>query len=360
VLKPFFLRDHAAEVDSQWRHKTLMAAEVLGQAALRHMRPDAVGARTRLDLMWNGEHLGVRGPSKNPDSTYHFARVEKPDSVSAGIVEMMERFESSKPPLDLAQIRFREGNGGERGIWIDSSNENIKSLLDERTWLGSLLERGWIVEVGQKHKQVAHAGDGLKLVAATARCWLPSFNLNNDPIELVSYVSLFSQPGPEVNRALIAAGLDLLDESHVREPSWVEWGAGYGNLTAAYATRLGAHGFSSEIEAAAADLLEQNARKFFPEVTTARAAAEKGLPWNESPELWLIDPPRPGFGKLLETLSSLESPPHWVLAYHCHATGLINDARVLKSSGYRLEHWSSVDAFPATPHHEVVSLWKKQ
>jgi len=341
-----------------------MSCEILAKPAHRYMRPEILGDRTRVDLMWNSKTLGIRGPSRE-DGTFSFWAIQRPDTVSPLINEMMQEFTATPPPLQLAQIRFREGisRNGEKikGLWIDTANESIRDLLNEEVWLRSFLDQGWIIEIGQKKKEVVcSAGEeGVELQKCTGRVWLPSYDLNNKEIPIDSYISLFSQPGPETNRALIAAGFDLLDTAGIKKLRWAEWGAGYGNLTAAFLSRLGPNGSASELEPPAAELLSKNIQTLAPGFHCEQRISEKGpSDFERKVDLWLIDPPRPGFGALLENLKKLEEPPQYVLAYHCHAKGLINDSKILKESNYRLLNWSSVDAFPATAHHEVISLWE--
>lgn len=335
-----------------------LATRILGQNPLRTLRPECIGDRRRLDLMYHNGKLGIRGPSA-PNASFDFVEVSNPDSASPAISSMIGEFTSSRFPIDLAQIRFREASNGWQGLWIDTSNEQIKALLEQKSWAQKMLLRGWVIEIGQKHKEIMLDDTGkLALKAAQARPWLSSFDQTNREMPLLSYASLFSQPGPEVNRALISAGMDLLDSQNISKLRWIEWGAGYGNLTAAYASRLGSNAFASELDPAAAACLALNAPSFFPGVLTERAAAEKGpnTSFGEA-QLWLIDPPRSGFSELLDRLKLLPSKPRYVLAYHCHEKGLSSDTAKLKEAGYQLTEWSSVDAFPATLHQEVISLW---
>lgn len=360
MLESFHLQRSEVLINACWQEKTALTRSKLGIAPTRLMRPEVIGDRTRLDLLWNGKELGVYTPGRS------FLRIDFPDTVSSGIARMMQEFADSKCPLDKAGIRFRSGTGDLSGLWVDTSNENIKRLLDKGSWLESLLEKNWVIEIGQKRKEVVASTGGersVSLAPAQARPWLPSFDINNEELPLESLVALFSQPGPEVNRALIAAGFELLEDRGVGPLPWAEWGAGYGNLTAAYTTRLGGKGWASEFDPTAAELLAVNGKRFFPSLKIERAAANDRDLATESAataaDLWLIDPPRSGFSELLWTLKELPRTPRWVLAYHCHHEGLSKDSEALKECAYSLRAWSSVDAFPATPHHEVISLWEK-
>lgn len=357
MLESFRLARSAALVDACWQEKTAATRRLLGQEALRLMRPEVIGDRTRFDVQWNGSDLGLFATGRS------FVRLDEPDTPSPAILEMIADLRATPMPLKRASLRLRSGHDGSRGLWIDAANEDVKKLLDDGTWLATFLEKNWTLEIGQKHKAVARKGaGGWGLEPATPKPWLASFDKNNDELPLLSLVSLFSQPGPEVNRSLIAAGFELCDESGALPSTWAEWGAGYGNLSAAFASQWGTSGWASEWDPRAAELLESNAKQFFPGVRTSRAAADDHDATSEregmAASMWLLDPPRSGFGELLRGIPHLKTPPEWVLSYHCHAQGLERDTELLRAANYRLRAWSSVDAFPATPHHEVITLWR--
>jgi hypothetical protein len=369
MLEPFFLGQYPDSIENQWRQKHLIACEIMGKTPLRTLRPDLKGDRARLDLMWNGKQLGIRGPSTSAQEFPFFA-IENPDTPTQAIREMLLMFQDDPPPLELAQVRFRSGMTNSElqkpilGLWFDTSNESILRFLEEGRWLQRWMESGVVIEVGQKQKEVStDPSRGLKLAPAKPRAWLPSFDIHNKSIPLISRICQFSQPGEEANRALFAASFELIDENKVPAPiEWVEWGAGYGNLTAGFYTRLGPQGVASEIDPGAAECLALNRDSNFAGIETLCQAAENdGLNPHFKPEFWLIDPPRPGFPKLLEKLQTAEThKPEYVFALHCHSSGLISDSSALRKANYKNLGWSSVDTFPATPHFEVLSLWKKE
>lgn len=357
MTEAFHLKENRSLIDAKWREKRLLASEVLGRDPDRSLQPDCTGDRLRLDLMWKEGHLGIR------DANDGFTEIREPDSAHARIRGMMNLLVADPLPIARASLRFRYCVQEDLcGLWIDCSNEEIKGLKDEGEWLRrALTKRHWIVEAGQKGKEFSLGSDG-EIIFQEARphAWLNSFDSNNDPVPLLSQVSLFSQPGHEVNRAMIACGFDLL-ETHLPSPpkSWAEFGSGYGNLTAAYASLYPeAKAWSSEIQAQAVDCLKINAQEFFPSVELQLTVAKLEA-LNRKTDLWILDPPRPGFPELLDGLGARpDLKPGHVLVYHCHSKGLIGDTARLKSLGYSLAGWSCVDAFPGTPYHEVISLWK--
>jgi hypothetical protein len=361
MIEPFNLQENQQSIETAWRQKTLMSAEILGRAAKHLMRPEVIHDRSRLDLMWCESALGVRGPT-NTAGRFEFVKVSKIDTVNSGIERMIEVLQTRPPPLQLSQLRFRHNlSTSKSGLWIDTSNEQIKALIDEGDWLRFFLGLGWTIEAGQKHKEFVLCDDGrLSFEPAKTQCWLASYDHNNNEIPIESLVSLFSQPGPEANRALLAAGFDLLSDQLIPETwGFAEWGAGSGNLTAAFASHFKGQSIASELEAAAAECLKSNCERFFTHVRSDCKAAEVGFtnPLETKVDLWILDPPRPGFGRLLTHLDSLTKKPAAILIYHCHNKGLITDSLLLKNMRYKLVDWISVDIFPATPHHEVVSLW---
>ncbi len=359
MLESFHLGENLELVDRRHREKNLISAEILGQGCLRMLRPEAIGERSRFDLMWNGENLGIRGPA-GPEGNFRFYPLTEADTPVPAIQEMMSVWMELKAPLAMAQIRFRAGWQGLRGIWIDCANLDIKNLLAEERFLRALMAQNIVVELGQKHKELSMDAEGnLQFLSATPRCWLPSFDSANREILLESTQAIFSQPSSEVNRALIATAFDLMEESRLPpQLSWCEWGAGYGNLSAAFYSRFqGERAWASEFDSPSAELLKRNAARFMPGIQVAHQTAE-----NEkfpAAELWIADPPRPGFNKLFGRLREGVAPPRYILTFHCHQNGLLTDSRLIREAGFRLLQWSSVDAFPATPHHEVLSLWMK-
>ncbi|MEO5667376.1 MAG: hypothetical protein ABIR96_04885 [Bdellovibrionota bacterium] len=355
MIEAFHLRENRALIEAKWREKRLLTSEVLAQNPLRALQPDSTGGRLRLDLMWKEGLIGIR------DENDSFTEIREPDSAHPRIRGMMNLLLQDPLPVTRAGLRFRYSTQEDLcGLWIDCSNEEIKQLKDEAEWLKrALTKRHWIVEAGQKGKEFAREESG-ELVFREARphVWLASFDSNNDEILLNSKIHLFSQPGPEVNRAMIACGFELLELLKTPPQSWAEFGAGYGNLTAAYASYFPkTDAWSSEIHPLAVECLRLNGARFFPHIELMLTSA-KLESLDKRADLWILDPPRPGFPELFDGLATQpEMKPLSVLIYHCHSKGLIGDTTRLKNLGYKLQEWSCVDAFPGTPYHEVISLW---
>lgn len=357
MFASFQLEKHPDLVARELKTKLALASEIMGQSPLRVMAPELLFDRSRLDLMWNGEALGLRGPSDNIGGFEFFTFPDDVDTVDEQILNAIAVFKRDPPPLGLSQLRFRVSNSGQIGLWIDTANEEIKALMTERSWLTRSLERGWVIEAGQKRKEFIINESNLSFFEARPQVWLPSFGLQGQEIPVESLIALFSQPGPEANRALISVLLDLADEHRLaRSLRWVEWGAGVGNLSAPLFERFGASGAALEIEPAAVALLASNSERFFPGVSHDHGDA-KHAPQLHACDLLVIDPPRSGFPELLQKIGTDKRKIPIILATHCHLKGLMSDSQILKSNGYKLQNWSFIDLFPATPHAENVSLW---
>jgi tRNA/tmRNA/rRNA uracil-C5-methylase (TrmA/RlmC/RlmD family) len=252
-------------------------------------------------------------------------------------------------------MRLRVGPGSLKGIWVDGANLEIQKALESMEWIGELENLGYLVELGQKHKTARRQME--------PQAWLPSYNTNGAALPLLSTIASFSQPGPEANRAMISAGFDLLwdaPEELDLTKTWVEFGAGVGNLSAAYSSFFEGPGLCLESDPRMFELLQTNQERFFPrsQVKLCRAEDFDPLFLGEKSSLWLLDPPRSGFPDLLaKLLSNPEASPHAILVYHCHEKGLKADVPVLKKAGYQLHDWSLIDIFPGTPHAEVLSLF---
>ncbi|MFT5432764.1 MAG: 23S rRNA (uracil1939-C5)-methyltransferase [Myxococcota bacterium] len=71
-----------------------------------------------------------------------------------------------------------------------------------------------------------------------------------------------------------------------------------------------------------------------------------------SPDVVLLDPPRSGAGPCMEAIGA--AAPKTVVYVSCAPMTLCRDLRVLLPFGYRIDWVAPLDAFPQTPHVEVV------
>lgn len=354
-MESYHLGAHPTQV-AQWREQKYAEREqVLGKAALRQHAPDLIHARTRLDMMWNGECLGLRMRS---ESGMKFEPLESFDNASLKIIDLTKWFAQTCPARCLISLRFREGFEGLQGIWLDAARVDLEAIkTTQAEWVREATSAGIHIEVGQRGEEwVWDSNDArLKSTKAVLRPWLPSYPPGMAPLPLVATIASFTQPGPLANQTLIGAGHELLDQHAIANlASWGEWGAGNGNLSAAFAPRLGAqNGWISEPDPRSFAALAHNHAAFFAEaeiVRTAAMAAPKPF------DLWLLDPPRSGFASLIAKLDE-DTRPRAILIYHCALEGLVADQAALQEKGYKLRDWIFCDIFPGSAHAEAVSLW---
>ncbi|PIU00183.1 MAG: hypothetical protein COT74_06345 [Bdellovibrionales bacterium CG10_big_fil_rev_8_21_14_0_10_45_34] len=66
-----------------------------------------------------------------------------------------QEFRAFPPPIEKrGSVRIRVSPKGEKGAWLDFSNEDIDRLLKQNEWVGILSQKGWRLEFGQRHKSV--------------------------------------------------------------------------------------------------------------------------------------------------------------------------------------------------------------
>ena len=160
----------------------------------------------------------------------------------------------------------------------------------------------------------------------------------------------FFQAGPEAAEALVGTV-----EAAVGDVRGVRLADLYGGV-GLFAATVGRHAHVELVEAsssAAADarvnLKELDARVVRSDVTRWRARPQ---------DVVIADPPRAGLGRGGVRAVRAAKAPRVVLV-SCDAGALGRDAGLLARAGYRLVGSTVVDAFPHTPHVEVVSRFDR-
>jgi len=338
-------------LQNSWAKKCAVSREILGEnSLLREATPDLRGDRSRYDLMLYQGKLGLRGPKKSNDAWDFDFHPGVPSDIQnllkPSLLEFVQEFDQElsqiSPFMNAAQLRFRCDSKGKYGVWIDTERRDLEKFSESAEC--EKMKALFHLELGQR-------GD---LIPRSQHSWLPSFSKDNEEIPVECFISSFTQPGPEANRALIACGMEMLDEVAASCLSWSEVGAGYGNLTAAYSTLLGAPEWILEKEARDSSLWEANKKyfigaKFFPKAV--ETISEEFLL-----DLLIADPPRSGFADFFK--KDHVKAKH-ILLYNCDLRGLISDSQALKSK-YDLQKWSLIELFPGTPYAETITLWKRR
>ena len=180
----------------------------------------------------------------------------------------------------------------------------------------------------------------------------------------------FTQVNHQINRALVARALRLLD-AHADERV-IDWFCGLGNFTLPIATCarevLGIEGSEALVarsrENAAFNGLAGKAQfkagNLFEMDAHALAACGRA-------DKWLVDPPREGAFALAKALADLASdpgiapgfvPPERIVYVSCNPATLARDAGLLvHQAGYVLSAASAVNMFPHTAHVESIAVF---
>ena len=162
----------------------------------------------------------------------------------------------------------------------------------------------------------------------------------------------FFQSGPAVAEALVAAvGRALVDDG-LEAATVVDAYAGIG-LFGATALRSAAAIVALESSPDAARDARANLG------ANARVVRCEVGRWRPQPaDVVVADPARTGLGRP-GTSALLAAEPRRVVLVSCDAGSLGRDARLLTEAGYQLTDVELVDAFPHTPHVEVVTAYSR-
>jgi 23S rRNA (uracil1939-C5)-methyltransferase len=261
------------------------------------------------------------------------------------------------PPVDRASLRLRVGPGGRRGIWLDTANVGIRDLLEERSWL-ELVSAESVVELGQRRKRAEWDGQRWKLGRPTVEPWFETpLRTSGRMATLHTAVGAFTQPSMLANRCLVDRVRHQVLQT--RQTTWLEYGAGAGNLTLPLAD-AGCRVVATETDPVARDglrlALQQEGLADRVVVSTLNlgrnTAASRAL--FVANQGLLVDPPRSGLGAALDTLAAAAHRPTDVVYVSCFGDTLMRDIGRLVALGYRLVDLEGVDQFPDTPHGEWV------
>ena len=266
------------------------------------------------------------------------------------------------PPVDQASFRLRVNHHGQRGLWIDTSNIEIRTLLNDKRWLRFWLEDAH-VEMGQQRKYVQDEGPELRLNKPILRPWFSTpLPKANKEAPLWTVVGGFTQPSIQANRHLVHHVLRVAERTDALH--WLEFGAGCGNFTLPFAERFN-HITATEISSISREGLKKAAtqQKLYRKIEVSPINLQRNT--RESQELigkadgLLLDPPRSGLHDSKNSFRDALQRPDSIIYVSCYARSLAKDAIFLKEMGYRLKHIEGVDQFPNTPHCEWIALFQQ-
>jgi 23S rRNA (uracil1939-C5)-methyltransferase len=307
--------------------------------------------RDRVDLIFEKGKYGFY-----QSSLREVFEVQSCLQMSQDLMKMFLDLKKIPLPIQKGSLRLRVSPTGERGLWLDFANLDVKRLLEEQNTLKKMLDLGF-VEIGQKRKKLSSS---MKLIDPEARFWTRTWT-DGKALPLYSYVGSFSQVGDRANQILIQELQSFFDEALSRQ--WVEFGSGHGNLTFALATKK-ERVLALESDPLALQGLEKSLKEnsqFQNKISvSAGDFQQRKTHAFQKQEGVLVNPPRSGLQNFLAPLFELEvkERPQDFIYMSCYLDSFLTDAKKLESLGYRIEKLSVVDQFPQTAHFEILTRWR--
>lgn len=278
----------------------------------------------------------------------------KPESTKLELIDLSTCFQLA-PELNTAfqwlrqlkwpefikkgSVRIRVSPLLQWGIWLDFSNQDIKSLLVEKNFLLNLSQK-FIIEIGQKKKRLdlsSQNKEQLKLTDPEPEAW---FSTLGQPLKCA--ISSFTQPSPESADLLTKTILGWLSRSEPHKLPIIEYGCGIGQFTIPLLKKdYSVQVFESDdfalecLKLNVEDRLEKNILLNKPAI--------------ENPFIALVNPPRSGLKDFVEVL--LQQQPKSIFYISCFPESMASDISQL-SEFYKIKEAVIVDQFPQTSHYE--------
>jgi 23S rRNA (uracil1939-C5)-methyltransferase len=351
---PSALRDFAPEAKSANVRKAFPSAEIRFAPSGR--------VRDRVDLIWENSQrkmrLGLYQMAPAPGEVPHIIDLEECPMMTEPLERWLKVFRQKAPPIaHKGSVRLRVSPSGERGVWLDFANVDVKTLFAEKSYLEWLSKEAF-VEIGQRRKALTWREGQPKLVDPVLKPWFETYGARGEAIPLYGPVGGFSQAGFAANRALVGAVTELVTLSG--ETNWLELFAGQGNFALALAAR-GLQVEAFELDALAVAGLTKSAeeRQLKIRVGTLDVYLQaKKIPEFKNRAL-LVDPPRAGLREVLAQMEHSELP-RAIVYVSCFEESFLADSARLEALGFRAEAVLGVDQFPFSPHMEWVTLFSRK
>jgi 23S rRNA (uracil1939-C5)-methyltransferase len=225
LLKPYIEQQKIKreELATAWKN-ALPTGPGLGE--VEWIAIDKGGLRDRFDFMIDQKSgpykLGLFDRFKTG-----IADLQGCPQLSPKLESWYEDFRRVRIPVARGSVRLRVSPTGQRGVWLDLANIDVKSLLDERKTLDQLRELA-VVEIGQRRKRLVEREGVLKLADPILEPWFETYT-ETGAVPLYCAIGSFTQPGFRANRALIETVLGLVKKTGAQ--TVMEFGAGIGNFT---------------------------------------------------------------------------------------------------------------------------------
>ncbi|MBM75434.1 MAG: hypothetical protein CMK59_08525 [Proteobacteria bacterium] len=285
--------------------------------------------------------------------------IEQCPALSERLLKFLNILRTNPPPIPKASVRIRIAPSGAQGLWIDAANHLIAQLLKEGNWLSFWTQKIHI-EIGQKRKSPTWINNQWKLRRASLYPWWKTPLANGDEALLYTFIGAFTQPSLSSNNLLVNRLLKLTE--HIEGKTWVEYGAGCGNLTLPMASS-GKKIIASELDRAAREGLKKSAKEnnLSENIQTTALNLERNTAESraivQQADALLVDPPRGGLRGFLDHLKAVQ-PPN-IIYVACGTEALLSDAQTLINLGYDIAYLEGINQFPLTPHTEWIVHFKR-
>lgn len=318
------------------------------------------GLRDRLDFSLQGGRLGLYGKG-----THDIVDIEVCAQLSPVLQEWLTEFRKIQWPVEKGSIRLRVGPQGQKGVWLDFANIDIKKILDEQTILQELLKTAF-VEIGQRRKVPVWTGSEFKLKDPELNVWFETW-MDGVSVNLHCHVASFTQPSLRANN-LIASTISRWVGSY-SNARVIEFGSGIGNLTlpalstasslmACEIDALSLEGLEKSVQMLPADLKHHGEK-----LTIHRGDFQKKIlkDFSEFDGI-LANPPRSGLMNFLNPLEELKADqrPLFFIYMSCFPESMAADLVKLKKCGYEIKECALLDQFPQSSHYEVLTLLERK
>lgn len=341
-------------------HRLLEGAGLEVSSDLKLLSAGAAHLRDRLDFSLQEGRLGLFHKDKR-----EIVDIEVCAQLSPALQEWLTEFRKFKWPFTKGSFRLRVGPQGQRGVWIDLANIDIKTLLEEQNLLRHLQQRAF-VEIGQRRKVPVWTGSEYKLRDPEHHIWFETW-VNDVPVNLYCQVASFTQPSLQANRAI--AELITRWVSSYPHARLIEFGSGIGNLTFP-ALAAADHVLACEIDELSLQGLQYSLNHLPAPLMHLKQRVEiyrgdfqkKILQDFSSFDGILANPPRSGLMNFLNPLKDLtpEQRPEFFIYMSCFPESMTRDLTVLKECGYLIQDLYILDQFPQTSHYEVLTLLQRK
>lgn len=266
------------------------------------------------------------------------------------------KFYFAATPVRKGSVRLRVGPEGLKGCWLDFSNLDVKYLLDDQKVLNQLLDKGYIVEIGQKGKQLIRENGLLKLSEPVAYHWMKTFDRDKKEMLLKCLISDFTQPSWTSAQAIINQVLAWTSKKDIK--SVLEFGSGIGQFSLSF-LKSGHSVEVFEIDESSLTQLNSNAKLHQLDKNLSSHLGDfhkKKIPEFKKHDIAFVNPSRSGLRGFNNEL--LNANCESLIYVSCFPETMTEDLLKL-SQAYRVCNITIIDQFPQTKHYETCVLLEK-